>query len=142
MHSGERCGGHILHPSSSVNVGEQNRLGSSAENGAKSSFLSTGEIPETQIREKSSLRVTKPVLAGSCGLETEEEAQREEHITPVLLRRFSSWKGVSSERSRALEKHLLSTCYHGSSGDGDAAAPGSAVRSGESAGGKAGGAGW
>ena len=49
-----------------------------------------------------------------------EEAQREEHITPVLLRRFSSCKGASPKQSGALEKPLLSTCYHGSSGNGGA----------------------
>lgn len=43
----------------------------------------------------------KPILAVSCRLESVEEAWREEHIDPVLLR---PWKGASSRRSRASKK--------------------------------------
>lgn len=113
-------------------MGEQNHLSSSSENGAKSSFLSTGEISETQIREKSSLRVMKPVLAESCRLETVEEAQREEHITPMLLRHFSSWKGATSKWSRALEKRAIMAALL----LGNHAAPGGTVSSRESTGDK------
>lgn len=100
----------MLHPSSSMNVGEQNHLGSSSENGAKSNFLSTGQISETQIREKSSLRVMKPVLAESYGLETVEEAQREEHIAPVLLKNFLERGLVQMERGfgKTSAEHVLS----------------------------------
>lgn len=85
-----------------MNVGEQN--------GAKSSFLSTGEISETQIREKSSLRVIKPILAESYTLEIVEETRREKHITPLLLRHFLERCIIQTERGfgKTSAEHVLS----------------------------------
>lgn len=109
-----------------MSVGEQNHLNSSSETGAKSSFLSMGEVSETQIRKESGLQRTKTVWAESqirnCG---------GKHIAPVLLS-HSSWKGALSKQSRALEKHLLACAVMAALVTGDQAAPGSLVSSLES----------